>query len=138
MTGMDDLVTWMRAQLDRQEAALIAYRDHRASKGQCVNVLGDDPADYDKWDSCALHIQTADATEYSDNAYGLAEIDAKRRILDWCTEVIGERDMSRYGQHGALADDPDALAVTLAVETLRLLALPMAGRDGYREEWRPR
>lgn len=48
------------------------------------------------------------------------EVDAKRQRLDW---IMGE-----------LRDDPDdETAQWLA----KLEALPYAGRDGYREEWRP-
>lgn len=52
----------------------------------------------------------------------VADVKAKRQIVDWCMEVIGDRDTSRFGEFGALRDDPQALAVTLAWETLRLLA----------------
>jgi uncharacterized protein DUF6221 len=44
---------------------------------------------------------------------------------------------ARYGEVGALKNDPDALAVTLAVETLRNFASPDADHPDYREEWRP-
>lgn len=66
-----------------------------------------------------------------------ADIEAKRRIIDWCTEVIGDRDLTRYSEFGSLSADKDALAVTLAVETLRNLATIYSGRGGWREEWRP-
>ncbi|MEU0465040.1 DUF6221 family protein [Amycolatopsis sp. NPDC006131] len=66
-----------------------------------------------------------------------AHVEATRRRIDWCAEVLGRRDLSNYGQFGALKDDPDALAVTLAVEILRLEALPYASHYDYREEWRP-
>jgi uncharacterized protein DUF6221 len=47
---------------------------------------------------------------------------AARETIELCVEVIGERDLSNYGQFGLLKDDPNSLAVTLAVETLRNLA----------------
>jgi len=72
-----------------------------------------------------------------DPARVLREIDAKRRQVGWCVEVIGERDLSGYGEQGFLRDDPDALAVTLAVETLRLLASVFSDRPGCRSEWAP-
>ncbi len=52
----------------------------------------------------------------------LAEVDAKRRILDaWRTQIE--------------EDDP---AVYLAGDIIpKLLALPYADRPGYRDEWRP-
>lgn len=67
----------------------------------------------------------------------MIDLDSKLKIIEWCAEVIGPRDLSNYGRFGALQPDPDALAVTLAVETLRLLALPYAPQSGYRDEWRP-
>jgi Family of unknown function (DUF6221) len=45
-----------------------------------------------------------------------------REIVEFCGEVIGDRDLSAYGEFGALRDDPQALAVTLAIETIRRLA----------------
>lgn len=52
----------------------------------------------------------------------LRRITADRKTLEWCTEVIGETDLSNYGETGSLRDHPQALAVTLAVETIRNLA----------------
>lgn len=66
----------------------------------------------------------------------LLDIQSKREIIQWCAEVIGDRDLSTYGQFGALKNDPDALAVTLAVETLRRLAVPFGWHTDYRPEWR--
>jgi hypothetical protein len=71
----------------------------------------------------------------NDPAYVLADIAAKRRIVGWCAEVIDDRDLSGYGQHGALKDDPDALAVTLAMETLRLLAAPFDEHPDFDLAW---
>jgi hypothetical protein len=65
-----------------------------------------------------------------------ADLDGKRLIVGWCAEAIGDRDLSAYGEPGALEGDPDALAVALAVETLRALALPFQTYPGYRAEWR--
>lgn len=55
----------------------------------------------------------------------LSECDAKRRIVE---------------MHGALGHAPcdahDASLRSIHCDTLLLLALPYAGRPGYREEWR--
>ncbi len=67
----------------------------------------------------------------------LVEVEAKRGVVDWCVEVIGDRDLSTYGQFGCLRHDPQALAVTLAVETLRLLASPYADHPDYDPAWAP-
>ncbi|KOV87949.1 hypothetical protein ADL03_06250 [Nocardia sp. NRRL S-836] len=45
-----------------------------------------------------------------------------RMILRKIKEVIGDRDLSRYGEPGLLDGDPDELAVTLAAETVINLA----------------
>jgi len=52
----------------------------------------------------------------------LVEVDAKRRILDL------------HRQDGALCEHCDA---HWPCPTVRLVGLPYADRDGYREEWRP-
>lgn len=54
-----------------------------------------------------------------DPARVLAEVDAKRRILDWAI-VWRDRDCAPWN-----------------ADCIRLLALPFADRPGYREEWRP-
>lgn len=61
----------------------------------------------------------------------LAECDAKRRIVELHT---GEHECSVYDHDGEI----DHCQYVLGdCSTLRLLALPYADRDGYREEWRP-
>ena len=54
----------------------------------------------------------------------LADVDAKRRILDEC-----ESALRKSAPRSNLND--------LAWLVLRPLALPYADRPGYREEWRP-
>lgn len=60
----------------------------------------------------------------------LAECDAKRRIIDEHAAALANRK-----------DHPDDLAgagwLLGTVRALKLLALPYADREGYREEWRP-
>ena len=65
-----------------------------------------------------------------DPARVLAECDAKRRIVELHT---GEHECSVYDHDGEI----DHCQYVLGdCSTLRLLALPYADRDGYREEWR--
>lgn len=110
-----DLVAFLRARLDEDHTAVLRYRD--GHEGPCLNYRGQDPEGYDEYDSCYLHIEAAEATPYRDVAFGLADIDAKRRILN---ETWGGRDHQ-----------------DLWVHHVRLLALPYAGHPDYREEWRP-
>lgn len=60
-----------------------------------------------------------------DPARVLADIDAKRRILDLWTSSDTTAEFPNFdGGHATALED-----------VLRLLALPYARRDGYREEW---
>jgi hypothetical protein len=114
-----DLVTWLRAQLDR-DLELIDDGDKAAPYCDGGVHLTDD-----RW---------------------RAEVDAKRRILDaWETwnrekreawadylswidgKSTGEPPRYTIGEHAGPG-------LEIAV---RLLALPMSDRPGYREEWRP-
>lgn len=128
----DDLITWLRAVLDAQAAALIRKRD--GHEGPCINYEGQDPADRDEYDSCARHIAVAEATPYRDVAFGLAEVDAKRRILDWLADDAGFNLPATKTQ--AMSQE-EWYRVTLARATIKLLALSSADRPGYRDEWRP-
>jgi len=136
-----DLVRWLGVQLDEDE------RIARAAGERVDPDWGDDeehvyslphgyPVAFGSVDSYMDGGLRTHIAEH-DPARVLRETDTKRRQVEWCVEVIGARDLSRYDEVGSLKDDKDALAVTLAVETLRLLALPYDGRDGYQEAWRP-
>ncbi|WP_189159847.1 hypothetical protein [Lentzea pudingi] len=54
--------------------------------------------------------------------YAVRRTTTDRMTLHKIKEVIGDRDLSRYGEPGLLDDDPNALAVTLAAETVINLA----------------
>jgi hypothetical protein len=164
MTGMDDLVTWLRAQLDDDERwAVAANQPYPYSPDATAPPTGvhwqwvaghdwepalPDPvvdefvaepgyscnlATVETWPSgttgsamprtYANEIVEMDASAAGhiarwDPARVLAEVDAKRQILDLATDVT---EMSH--------DTADTM--------IRLLALPYADRPGYREEWRP-
>lgn len=70
----------------------------------------------------------------------LAECEAKRRIVEWC----GVRDMIWTG---TLMDNPESPRPSDFVPghlkhpgdavVLRFLALPYAGHEDYRDEWKP-
>lgn len=148
-----DLVEWLLEQLADDEAAArrcpgadFAIAEHPSRPG-LFEIEAYAPGQGDSFDDVVvaeggwrgIPEPYAQHIERWDPARVQAECDAKRQIVEWCMEVIGDRDLSTSGQAGALADVPDAMAVTLAVETLRLQAEPYAkaGRPGYREEWRP-
>lgn len=102
----DELVKWLAGQIARDEQSARAMPHAIAGLLSC-------------WSPARL----------------IADCLSKRRIVQWCSEVIGDRNLSSYGEFGALRDEPDALAVTLAVETLRLMVAVYADRPGYRREW---
>lgn len=137
---MDDLATWLRAQLDDDERVAQAVLGVNAVAGLKRGV----PAP--RWETPEgtsqirstdgiLRVQHTWAREAEhiarwDPARVLAEVDAKRKLLDWLTDVdryMDRDDLSWHRLSGAV--DVEA--------ALRLLALPYADRDGYREEWRP-
>jgi hypothetical protein len=152
---LDDLIAWLRAQLDDDERVARAavahapgrwvpmYRDVHAV------VLGNGTHEQ-------RHVGTAEsgelATFLSDwsPARVLAEVDAKRRRLDWL--AARQHDMGPEGfptydscrllvQPGELGD----LEVGYCScgldgwrnQLYRFEALPYADRPGYQESWRP-
>lgn len=120
---MDELIAFLRAQLDKRERAaryvLSDYAEHEASwdvPSTGVVQLGDDL------------VPTGDGplAEFiadNDPEFVLADVAAKRRIL----ELYEAADPGFVGH---------LLRNCLDVP-LRLLALPYAGQPGYDESWRP-
>jgi hypothetical protein len=109
MTGMDDLATWLRAQLDD---------DDRVAQQMIAEPAGF----YIEAETVDVNIMTVGAHVYRwTPKRALDEAHAKRRILDALEpEAMGNSLDARFHAH-----------------LIRLLALPYADREGYREEWRP-
>lgn len=106
---MDELITWLRAQLDEDERVA---RTLDAERDVARHVLGTELA--------ALLEQVPD------------EVQVKRRILAQYDDVRHEVRNPTSGEHFA-----NARARQFQLEqTLQLLARPYAGRQGWREEWR--
>jgi hypothetical protein len=139
MTGMDDLTTWLRAQLDDDErvARACPFRDWRTlgPPGTAPTLCGRhgnsnahlaEPVTFHDPKSATL----AHAARW-DPARVLAEIDAKRRIIDAIERRLDRREPD--GGWESAGAETDGMADT----TLRLLALPYADRPGYRSEWAP-
>lgn len=133
---MSDIAGFIEARLDDDEriARWVVdnnYANHSArwteSSSGVVEVGDDDIITGDS--ALSRHIERWDPKRVRD------EVVLKRGVMEWCVEVIGDRDLSTYGQFGFLRDDPQALAVTLAVETLRLLAQPYADHPDYDPGW---
>lgn len=118
MSSMDDLIAWLRVQLDEDERvarrvgglrwrALDGSGELVASDGRSAEVFGEI-----HWEGVGQHIARWDPARV------LAEVEAKRRIVDEAIE-LQERE-GRYAE---------AFLVALAV--------PYADRPGYREDWQP-
>jgi hypothetical protein len=135
VTGMDDLVTWYLAQLDEDER--VAKAASVLSKPPWSSRITRDPDGYvsgrivDDRGYTVVHVedQTPGSEEAEhiarwDPARVLAEVDAKRQLLDWLDRADDKATDCDY-----FNVNPD--------EAVRLLALPYADRPGYREEWRP-
>lgn len=111
---MDDLITWLRAQLDDDERI--------ARKNTGVEGLGDDGSypDYRTYDGADVDAADEFLGRFTSQRV-LREVEAKRRLLNDLSGFFG------------LADFPKALVE----HTIKMLALPVSDRPGYREEWKP-
>lgn len=168
---MDDLVMWLRAQLDDDERwAQEASRDRDRYtptgehwRWECEAT--DTPATVDPmlgeyvegvdgapvglrsiegypstWGATLYHLVIRGQDELPAAAAGhiarhdparvLAEVDAKRRILDEYGKALDRR--KRHPD-----DLASAGALLTIVHVVKLHALPYAEREGYRDDWRP-
>jgi hypothetical protein len=66
----------------------------------------------------------------------LADVQAKRRVLARCAQIIEANDVTGYPEPERFKWDPDAQFFALAIDTIRDLAQPYAGREGWQEAWR--
>jgi hypothetical protein len=134
---IDDLIAWLRAQLDDDERVAREATSgdwHWVDPGGPVKLALVAGA-YDHGWHVVVPVRGEMVTRYDSDHIArwdpnrvLAEVDAKRRILDWI-----EGAQAAAGAPPGF-DPQDAEALTHAV---RLLALPYANRPGYRDEWRP-
>jgi hypothetical protein len=113
---MDDLVAFVRQQLDARMAQL--DEDERVARNAKRMRMLANFADPNR--------------VLAEVEQGRAEVEAKRRILDEHDSYGG------YGERCQTCRDPNddlAAGAPLPCPTVRLLALPYAGRPGWREEW---
>jgi hypothetical protein len=131
---VDDLIAFLRAQLDEDERIARAVEDRSAPwDGQwmadgnsAVRTLNGHVLFY-RHDSGPLEPGLVDHVVRHDPARVLREIDAKRRIL------------AEHALNGWVCDtcDNGEVEQVFPCRTLRLLALPYADRPGYLDSWRP-
>ena len=115
---VDNLVTWLRVQLDEDEriAGELGELDYVA-EGGLGSVAGWSLIDYLK---------------RFGSARALAEVDAKRNVLDRYADAQARQTDPEYSW-----SDADVQVSEYEDWILPALALPYADRPGYRDEWRP-
>lgn len=94
---------------------------------------------------CRSHVAVVDPTRPSiadhialhDPAYVLADITAKRKILEEHAPFRGEYDKITGCETCSYRDDWEELQVEMPCPTLWLLALPFADHPDYQAEWTP-
>lgn len=143
----DDLVTWLRAQIDADEAKAVAAKRAANREGQLpggdwvaagglVGGPPDDPRHELGWplwdcegsDTLCMNPDTAEHVANFDPDRALREVEAKRQIIEMHAAAV------------AFASRPDSPASGAALalgDVVRALALLYSDRPGYREEWRP-
>lgn len=131
---MDDLITWLKAQLDDDErkarkagAASWSVGIEETSDGEnayySVSAYGESEWFIDAGATEHEHAKLEQIAAH-DPARVLREVEAKRRLIDRCERALGALDI----------EDPERV---LAEDALDLIALPFSDRPGYREEWKP-
>lgn len=137
---MDELITWLRQQLDNDERmARAAVADYDGEGSWCI-----EPPDPDEsWARPRLFwLAVTNSVDPETMPPGMAEhiarwdpdrvlaaVEAKRRVLDEFEKALGRR--KQYP-----ADQANAGALLMMVRIVKLLAQSYAGQEGWREEWR--
>lgn len=114
----EELVAWLRAALDDDEASEWPHRPScqmlkPVPPGWGGPMLGD---------SFSCNCDAA--------SRWIAEVGAKRRIIDEAVETLGREDAWDPVLNGGSGEEYD-----WARFVLRMIALPYADRDGFRPEW---
>jgi hypothetical protein len=142
MSDMDELVQFLRARLDEDEAIAEAcgsppWVDTLMGVQVSPDAIRDDAVAYGQLGHVASTIPGPLGAAYRahiarhDPARVLHEVEAKRMILNEHLEIIGPGWCSTCNVPG------DYKGSVHGCPTVRLLALPYADHKDYREEWRP-
>lgn len=115
---MDDLIAFLRAQLDEDERVAKAL-DPQRHRDLATEVLSTAKP--------GAHLHALHVARW-DSARVLAEVEAKRRILDLAPGAV---------MRALATQDPDFRDGYVAAheDAIKALALPYAGRPGWQEEW---
>ncbi|MDX2550101.1 DUF6221 family protein [Streptomyces stelliscabiei] len=148
---MSGLVEFLRARLDEDEATAEAARrqvaeracpppqvDEWAARAGHWGVVpwlysGRAEADLAQWGRVEIATLAMDYIARHDPARVLAEVEAKRRILDDVVPTMQSDELRIAGEWG-VGSDPVREA---SDDLLSLLALPYVDHPDYREEWKP-
>jgi hypothetical protein len=127
---MDDLIAFLRGRLDEREDGLRKLAEKTATDSYSALEMSLH-AEISILASAQPRPQSVPAAEQAAWQHMLAEVDAKRQIIDAYERAVEEADP-------ALAWTSPEYAVVAYENVLKLLALPFAGHPSYREEeWRP-
>lgn len=139
MITVEDLVQWLRAQLDEDETTARRATVRQAGGGVWAYDGSDVQAESGLGVARRIVPVHGEHIARHDPARVLREIDAKRQLM----ERIFRYEAKIDGEWGCCHDAEEIEAGQCEetppdeIEALRLLALPYADREGYREEWRP-
>jgi Family of unknown function (DUF6221) len=135
VTTVTDLASWLLAQIDADEQ-LARRVEEQVGAARAGEQFPDRSriADYDDFPSYPWSLEQPEL-EFLARWHPrtvMADLEATRRVVRFCTQLINITAL-----HEDTVDSDDSARAGVAWETLRLLALPYADRDGYREEWHP-
>ena len=134
-----EIVEFLRAQYDAEEELAKHARDDGEGRWHLADPpeeesgrLEDERGYVVVYDEGRPSFAQATHIALHDPARALAELDAKRRILDLCVRWI---EVGQPPPNSTWSDD--AAGATVARSVLRLMALPDAEHPDYRPEWAP-
>lgn len=116
MSAVDDLITWLRAQLD-EDGRKIAAMEREEHRVQTAPIFQSYPPNW-----------LAGVDIFVSPRRWRAEVEAKRRILD-------EHQPDANGECGTCREPGLDRNQHWPCMTVRLLAQPYAAQPGWREEW---
>lgn len=145
---MDDLIAFLNARYDEREAVAVAAQGTIGGGGHWRQEdpfrepgrIVDDCNDTVTYDEGAPTEEQARHVADNDPAFVLADVAAKRQIIDWHSSrhtVVDDFCVEEGGPCTHAGESYCQIEGFDDCRTLRLLALPYAGHPDYREEWKP-
>jgi hypothetical protein len=127
----DDLVKFLRARLDDDErdAQAVGYSTAEAVDGLWDSKFVQLRGSVTTYNTTELPADLAVHMARHDPARVLAEVDAKRRLLDKTHPELQWADSAAEGEWGNYQE--------AALDFLKIMALPYADHPDYRPEWAP-